>query len=327
MVSILKSILNVDKGPLRAFDAGRDLASSADLIELCFAGTLDPDGQRYLNRMRQAAKDPGFLRWSGVSAGWAGVPTDGFVWEEDGRLVGNLSLIPYTQKGARGYLIANVAVHPNYRRRGIGRALTLRAIDQVRSLGLPNVWLQVREENDPAIRLYLSLGFVERARRTTWILQHESVETLISPVLSIGPRRSRDWPQQQAWLRHNYPPDLNWHLPFQLNAFRPGLLGGIYRGLNDLYIQQWSVYRANQLLATVAWQSSGSYANALWLAAPMDGDVLAITALLRHARCQSPSQRPVSLDYPAHQLVEAIGNAGFTIRQTLIWMEKSFSPH
>ncbi len=322
MVSIVRRASTSQLSNLRPFDPGRDLAPAADLIELCFAQTLDQDGQQYLQRMRQAARDPVLLRWTGLSAGWAGVPMEGYVWEEDGRLAGNLSLIPYSLHGRRCYMIANVAVHPDYRRRGIGRALTAKAIEHSRQRAAPQVWLQVREENEAAISLYLSLGFLERARRTTWHSQNDYLRNPPPDDLIFGPRRARHWPAQQAWLSQNYPAELTWHLSLKIDALRPGLWGSLYRGFNDLYVQQWVVQRGTQALALVAWLSSASAANTLWLAAPPDSDELAITHLLLFARQQAPTHRLLALDYPARQSAGAIHQAGFVEHQTLMWMVK-----
>lgn len=55
--------------------------------------------------------------------------------------------------------IANVAVHPTHRRRGIARKLVSAAIEQGRSLS--RLTLEVRESNTTAIALYQSLGFVK----------------------------------------------------------------------------------------------------------------------------------------------------------------------
>lgn len=56
----------------------------------------------------------------------------GFVWEENGQIIGNLSLIPSTKGGRRVVVIANVAVHPDHRRRGIAHELTQRALQTLR---------------------------------------------------------------------------------------------------------------------------------------------------------------------------------------------------
>ena len=56
--------------------------------------------------------------------------------------------------------ITNVAVHPDYRRRGIGRRLLLAADELVRARGGRRMTLEVRKSNVMAQRLYRSLGYV-----------------------------------------------------------------------------------------------------------------------------------------------------------------------
>jgi GNAT superfamily N-acetyltransferase len=305
---------------IRPFDARRDLGRVADLIEICFADTLDPDGARYIQRMRSAAGDPNLMRWATLSAEWGNRTMGGYVWEEDGRLVGNLSLIPYAVHGGRRYLIANVAVHPEYRRRGIARRLTSQAVDFCRQRGISEVWLHVREENDPAVSLYRSLNFVERARRTTWHSQSDYPRGEIPAGLALGKRRKEDWDLQRQWLGQNYPPEVTWHLQLSMNTLKPGLAGALARLFGETYLQQWSVQRDHHLLATVAWQASSTFANILWLAASPQVDDEAVQAVLLHARRQISSRRPLSLDYPAQQSSDAIRSAGFKAYQTLIWM-------
>lgn len=63
-----------------------------------------------------------------------------------------------------GY-VTNVAVLPQYRRRGIGRALLLAALDGAKLRNCTFLSLEVRVSNLPAIRLYASLGFAAQGRR------------------------------------------------------------------------------------------------------------------------------------------------------------------
>ncbi len=146
-------------GRLRPLDVRRDLMQVASLMESSFADTLDPDGQRYLSQMRAASRES-YPFWSSLAPAGTGMPPRGYVWEENGRVVGNLTMIPFFQARPRIYLIANVAVHPDHRRKGIARRLTARALQHARQREADAVWLQVRQENDGAIRLYTGMGFV-----------------------------------------------------------------------------------------------------------------------------------------------------------------------
>ncbi len=55
--------------------------------------------------------------------------------------------------------INNIAVHPDYRRLGIGRAVLEGIIEQMRKEGAKNMTLEVRPSNVAALTLYKKLGF------------------------------------------------------------------------------------------------------------------------------------------------------------------------
>ena len=78
-----------------------------------------------------------------------------FVAEEDGKILGYVGMMFVLDEGS----IANVAVDPAARRRGIGRALIAELIWRAQALALSFVTLEVREHNEPAIRLYAGFGF------------------------------------------------------------------------------------------------------------------------------------------------------------------------
>lgn len=62
----------------------------------------------------------------------------------------------------------NIAVHPDYRRRGVGRALVLALCKALRRQMLASaLTLEVRDSNAPAIALYDSLGFEQIGLRKT----------------------------------------------------------------------------------------------------------------------------------------------------------------
>ena len=62
----------------------------------------------------------------------------------------------------------NVAVHPDYRRRGIGEALVEELIVRLKAMGNECLTLEVRASNEPAKQLYDKLGFREVGRRPNY---------------------------------------------------------------------------------------------------------------------------------------------------------------
>ena len=78
---------------------------------------------------------------------------------EDDTVIGFLAFEQVLDEGS----IVDVAVHPDYRRRGIAKALITSAVNSAE--GLYTVFLEVRESNVPAVRLYESLGFERIAVR------------------------------------------------------------------------------------------------------------------------------------------------------------------
>lgn len=327
-MAVLATPITSAPSGLRPLDERRDLFAVADLIELCFSDNMDPEGRRYVRELRLNARTAGFWQIMGAFGEPGQNPYHGYVWEDNHRVVGNVSLFPFQTLGQRCYLIANVAVHPDYRGRGIGRALTSAGINFARARNAHAAWLHVRDDNGPAVHIYQSLGFFERARRTTWQTRGEREARRPAAVggLTILSRLAAHWPQQRDWLKRLYPRELSWHLPVNWQAFEPGLHGILYRWFNVTFPRHWAIQRDGMLLGVLSWQRSLGHADTLWLATPEKVEPEAIRELLTCARRQISIQRIARLNLPASLAAEslpagALLEAGFEVGHTLIWME------
>ena len=80
------------------------------------------------------------------------------VWHENGD---RSTLVGYVCRWivAAEVQILNIAIHPDWRRRGIGRELVEAVLEEAREEGAARVTLEVRRYNNPAIGLYERLGF------------------------------------------------------------------------------------------------------------------------------------------------------------------------
>ncbi len=88
-----------------------------------------------------------------------------FVAESAGEIVGRLSVARDPHPASSHVADLGLMVAAGHRRRGIGRALLLRAVEWARESGVRKLELHVFPHNAPAIALYESFGFVREGYR------------------------------------------------------------------------------------------------------------------------------------------------------------------
>jgi ribosomal protein S18 acetylase RimI-like enzyme len=94
-----------------------------------------------------------------VLAGWQTDPDiTGYLLLRDGHPVAYGEL--WVEADEDEAELAHLVVDPALRRQGLGRALALELVGSARALGLANVFLRVRPDNDVGISCYESAGFV-----------------------------------------------------------------------------------------------------------------------------------------------------------------------
>jgi len=316
----------VKSDSIRKINLSTDLLAVADLIELCFPLHLDPDGQSYVREMRKTAQSFRLMGWLVNGSDLGTATPSGFVWEEQDRIVGNLSLIPLQREGRRVHMIANVAVHPDFRRRGIARKLTQYALSYLDRQSASQVWLQVRDDNQPAMDLYHSLGFKAQAARMTWRFRPGEINTEAldwKVGLTVRRRAREDWSRQRDWLEEAYPDTVRWNLPVNFRRFTPGLIQSMTNFFEGKTFRHFALLSNGKCQGVITWQKSDSFANNLWLAIAdgMDKTVLPI-GLVQVAR-RFPKNHPLSIDYPAGRFEEGFRALGFEHFRTLVWMRRS----
>lgn len=102
-------------------------------------------------------------------------------------------------RGDRGW-IGGLGVVPEARRRGLGRRL----LEAVLEVAPRTVTLEVLEQNEPAIRLYESLGFEQARILEVWSLPaQEAVEARTVAPAPLG-QRGLPWQREDASLPEGY---------------------------------------------------------------------------------------------------------------------------
>jgi ribosomal protein S18 acetylase RimI-like enzyme len=87
----------------------------------------------------------------------------------DGRIVGYASVHRVKPTFARHVGVFSTEVHPEFQRRGIGRALMRGSLQWAQARGIERFELYTRADNERARALYESEGFTEESKRMRFI--------------------------------------------------------------------------------------------------------------------------------------------------------------
>lgn len=87
--------------------------------------------------------------------------------------------------------IVTIATRGTHRRRGIGEALLIAAIEMAQESGEPLVTLEVRVSNEAALKLYEKYGFIEVGRRARYYSDNHE-DAFILTIESVVTRRYRE---------------------------------------------------------------------------------------------------------------------------------------
>ena len=312
---------------LRPVNVRRDLPGIARLVEMCFGDVLDESGRAAIREMRALSRSGPLLWLMSNFPGGGPAWQHGFVYTHSGQLVGNVGAHPADSR-RDAWLLANVAVHPDWRRKGIARQLVLAAVARAAHEGAQRVVLQVDADNMDAIKLYEQLGFETLTVSTTWRRSQDR-----SPVAAPMPSgielrlalRS-DWSLEHTLMERFRPQGLSLTSPLQVGQLRPSLgrsLGHFFNGQSE---ERWLAFRSGEVIAWlyVLW-SAGTADQIRWIIIPQcSGEIE--QALLAHGLRRLGHRRcDVWVEHPDGEADTLLQQHSFKPTRTLQWMQVDLS--
>lgn len=238
------------QGCVRPVDPSHDMGAIADLLEVAFAGELDHLGNNMIADLRNLAALGPLLMVVDRVAPFA----NGYVYEQDGRVIGNVTVTP-EDATARRWFISNVAVHPSSRNRGVAHQLMEAALQFVRRRNGRQVLLQVRVDNEPAQRLYRQLGFA----RFDTLVELLRPDTFAAPPCPVAPMRRvgfGDWQALLELARAATPPAVQQVRPLEARSFRPTPGKRLQEWFDDLLgvrrVRRWGLEEGGTLVAVIS---------------------------------------------------------------------------
>jgi ribosomal protein S18 acetylase RimI-like enzyme len=312
---------------IRRVNLSQDLGKITDLIEVCFSPRMDAGARATIREMRALSRMGPLLGLLALGDDMLRGIGAGFVWEEDGRIIGNVTLFParVPRDVERTIVVANVAVDPAYRRRGIARQLMDASLEALHSSGAGAAILQVETDNAGARQLYLDLGF--RTERTwhEWRRAREMPpprQLMNSPRISLRPGTM--WRTEYELARRIFPAErggLGWQRPLHVREFRRTPLEHLTGFLSGTTVERWIVREGRQI-AGALWARTqfGSGLARLTLLVPPEEQERLVDPLLNYGlRRLSLGTHSLYCEHPADDVytTAALEGCQFRRRRTL----------
>jgi ribosomal protein S18 acetylase RimI-like enzyme len=340
VVSLTLPKSTISSNGIRPVNVKTDLAPLADLIELAFADTMDSSGRAAIREMRTLSRfGTGLGMLVGMNDLVQGIGL-GYVWIEDERLVGNVSIYAANVPVDKGHtwIIANVAVHPDYRGRGIARQLMQTSLEAIAKRGATrsrpaNAILQVEQNNLSARNLYDSLGFTQEG---TWRQWRRSTGSRVLPLQQspyITQRRRGEWRAEYALAQRIRPHGLGWQRPLYPGLFHRSFSTALNDMINMRSFERLVVRSEDEKSVRASlWIERAFAASSVQLMLMVDPDYQGIydEALIHLAVQRYGLRTPLALEHPADD-VSANGvleRYHFHVQRSLVHMRwLSAPPH
>lgn len=318
---------------LRPVNLRTDLVPLADLIEIAFADTMDSSGRAAVREMRYLSRlGPGLNVLLGMNDLAQGVGL-GFVWVENGRVVGNTSVYPANIPTGPAWIIANVAVHPDYRGRGIAGQLVQESLKMIHRRSRTRkaiAVLQVDADNAIAQHLYTRLGFVAERSWTQW---RRSSGARTPPPLTtdssiyITRRRGREWRAEYALAQRLRPAEqggMGWLRPLHPSYFRRSLLSYVRDTFSLRSLERLVIRGDHDDLRAVMWVESAFAASSIQLTLMVEPELRGLydEALINLMARRYSLRSSLTIEHPTDETITSgvLQRYGFAAQRNLVHM-------
>jgi ribosomal protein S18 acetylase RimI-like enzyme len=306
-------------------------------MEEAFAGSLTQQSREALREMKTMSYFGPFLWLLDRTSPQFHETFQGFVWVEEGRVVGNINVgrtAPYSLR----WLISNVAVRPDHQGRGIAHHLVQAAIDLAREHGGEWVVLQVHTDNARACKLYQGLGFEQITAVTELYLERArpvAFTPVKGPSTSSGQgfvlrrRNYSEWRKEYKLALAATSKEAQWLNPLRAPDFMVGLDQRLSKWLSNLIAgrkeHRLAVEESGRFIATLTVQASrwrGEHSLELIVHPDYRGQLEEMLVAKALSILAGYPKRGVAVSHPAeHQeAIEILKLHGFIEKRTLAQM-------
>lgn len=244
---------------MRAWDFEKDHENVIKLLDIVFEKELETKGLNVKVIFDEFKAILPLMNFMGIFSKNYKHILDGYVFEnEDGEIVASVNI---------GYSlfyweVAMVATHPDYRRRGLARQLVNAAIDHAKRFGAKLCVLEVLDINEPAYKLYRSLGFVHYDSLTRQKLDYSKLSDIPTIDFPKG-YELRKFARNKTTNQARYELDLRvtpeetqvFHPVDKRKYFKP-LLIRIVRPVAKLLLKvkrfDWLIYQGESLVGDIS---------------------------------------------------------------------------
>jgi len=315
------------QGEMRPIRLRQDLMGLIELTEIAFADELASRGEDLRESLLSVRRLIPLLGVLGALSEDFRHLLDGFVWEDGGRLVASTIVQRMGHDKTRWY-VGSVATHPDYRRQGLARKLTTRALEHAKEHGAEVCILDVRADNPAAYDLYRSLGFTHYDSSTDLKLEQlPEVEGHDAPGYVLRPMELSEWRARYDLQLRATPAEVQAFLPVSEDQYQVSslqrLLAPLLQRLQGVDIYRWVAERDGQAigyLRLVARRVAKTAHEMDWSIDPghQDAPAEALLTMALHTMKDYPAQNILlSVRTSSESLLALLKRYGFVEIETL----------